>query len=132
MTSGLDRSQWRRVLHNREGAVAAEFALVTPILILVTVGTINLCAMLLAVISLHFAVEDAARCSTAKPDICFDAASTAAYAARHYKAPGTRPQFLRSIEACGNRVVGTSNYTFMTGLTMSNVPLSATACFSTA
>jgi hypothetical protein len=58
---------------------AVEFAIIAPVFILLIIGTIALCFALFLVGSLHYAVEDGARCASVKTTICSDSASTIAY-----------------------------------------------------
>jgi Flp pilus assembly protein TadG len=121
--------QWLKFLRHTGGNTAVEFTLVLAPLILLTIGTINVSLMMHTVSALHYAVEDAARCSSVKTMICSDSAATAAYAASRYKSVGTAVTFTRTLEPCGNRVVGVADYRFITGLSVIHVPLSATACY---
>ncbi len=121
--------KWLKFLRGTGGNTAVEFTLVLAPLILLTIGTINVSLMMYTVSALHYAVEDAARCSSVKTVICSDSASTAAYAASRYKSVGTAVTFTRTLEPCGNRIVGVANYRFITGLSVIQVPLSATACY---
>lgn len=116
-------------LCNCRGNTAVEFTLVLIPLILLTIGTINLSLMMYTASALHYAVQDAARCSSVKTLICADPASTAAYAATRYRSVGGTATFTRTTAACGNRVQGVSNYRFITGLSVIIVPISASACY---
>lgn len=116
-------------LSSSRGSTAVEFALILGPLVLLSIGTINLSLMMYTVSALHFAVEDAARCSSVKTTICTDAAATATYAAAHYQSVGATATFTRTTAACGNQVVGVANYPFVTGLSKINVPISAAACY---
>jgi Flp pilus assembly protein TadG len=116
-------------LRSCRGNTAVEFTLVLIPLILLTIGTINLGLMMYTASALHYAVEDAARCSSVKTLICSDPASTAAYAATRYRSVGGTVTFTRTTAACGNQVQGVANYRFVTGLSVIIVPMSATACY---
>jgi len=114
---------------NQDGTTAVEFALVAPVFIAMLFGTIGLCIALFLIGSLHFAVEDGARCASVKTNICVDAATTVAYTQSHYLGPNVSPTFTYSAAACGNSVTGTINYTMDLGFKTFVVPISATACF---
>jgi Flp pilus assembly protein TadG len=116
-------------LRSCRGNTAVEFTLVLIPLILLTIGTINLGLMMYTASALHYAVEDAARCSSVKTLICSDPASTAAYAATRYRSVGGTVTFTRTTAACGNQVQGVANYRFVTGLSVIIVPMSASACY---
>ena len=64
---------------DEQGTTAVEFAIIAPVFIALLIGTMVLCVALLLVGSLHFAVEDGARCASVKTTICSDAATTVAY-----------------------------------------------------
>ncbi|WP_374575617.1 TadE/TadG family type IV pilus assembly protein [Phenylobacterium sp.] len=121
---------WIRGLRDERGASAAEFVLVLPLLVMLTLGVINAGLMLYTMATLHFAVEDAARCATVKVDCGGgDPDLVAAYAAAVYKGPTITPTFTLSRPGCGNKVTGTANYVFTTGLVSRTVPISAEACY---
>lgn len=117
------------ILRDRRGSTAAEFALILGPLIALTLGAINLCLMIYTVSTLHFAVQDTARCLSVKKTVCTNVATAQAYAASVYKGPGVAVTFTPAAEACGNRVTGTADFTFTTGLTSTVFPLSTTACY---
>ena len=97
-------------------------------LILLLIGAIAVCLALFLVGSLHFAVEDGARCASVKTTICADAATTVAYTQSRYLGPNVSPTFTYAA-ACGNSVTGSITYTMDVGLKKFVVPISATACF---
>ena len=114
------------------GATAVEFTLILPALVLLTIGTINLSFMMYAVSTLHYAVEDAARCGVVKTTICTSPTTTATYAAGRYSGPLMTPVFNNPAPnpaaACGYQVTGSATYNFVTGLANIAVPITATAC----
>jgi Flp pilus assembly protein TadG len=113
-------THWR----NENGAAAAELVLILPALILLTLGTINLCFMLYTISTLHYTAERAARCASIQPTVC-----TAAYIQSFsYTGPAVSPSFALSSQTCGNQVTASGTYNFTTGLVGFSVPVSATAC----
>ena len=74
----------KSIEQNQDGTTAVEFAIIAPVFMLLILGTIALCFALFLVGSLHFAVEDGARCASVKTTICTDATSTIAYTQRRY------------------------------------------------
>ena len=52
----------RRCWSNDRGTSAVEFAIIAPAATMLLVGGLSLCLMLFAIGSMHYAVEDAARC----------------------------------------------------------------------
>ena len=117
-------------LHSdRTGTTAVEFALVAPVLFGLLIGTIALCAGLFLIGSLHFAVEDGARCASVKTTICSDAATTIAYTQSRYLGPDVSPTFTYSAAACGKSVSATVSYSMNVGFKTFVIPISTTACF---
>jgi hypothetical protein len=60
--------------------------------------------------SLHFAVEDGARCASVKTTICKDATSTIPYTQGRYLGPNVSPTFTYASATCGNSVSGSVSY----------------------
>jgi Flp pilus assembly pilin Flp len=114
---------------NQEGTTAVEFAIIAPVFILLILGTIALCFALFLVGSLHFAVEDGARCASVKTTICTDATSIIAYTQSRYLGPNVSPTFTYAAAACGNSVSASISYSMDIGLRTFVIPISATACF---
>jgi Flp pilus assembly protein TadG len=129
------------------GASAAEFALVAPVLITITLGIINMCLMLWAQTALHYSVDAAARycalnaCTTTTP------ASTLS---RYYLGPTisgvnytvvpsgqTVSSVIGNCQLSGATASGvpgyllkaSGTYKFNAILVNFNVPIAATACF---
>jgi Flp pilus assembly protein TadG len=125
----------KQIWANERGASAVEFVLVLPVLLLLTIGTAYLCFMMYAASTLHYAVEDAARCYAVKTAICSSVATTQAYALARYRGPGMSPaltaaSFSVTTPTCGKQVSVTSaQFRFRTGLASFSVPISARACF---
>ena len=78
---------------NEDGTTAVEFAIIAPVFILLLLGTTGLCLVLFLIGSLHYAVEDGARCASVKTTICSDSATTIAYTQSHYLGPNVSPTF---------------------------------------
>jgi hypothetical protein len=127
---------------DERGTEAVEFALVSPIFILLTIGIIYLCMALWAVGTLHYAVEAGARCASVKPldpqtlqPDCTDQPSTISYTLKHYVGPitpifnYTPPNPNPPPVSCGYLVTGNASYVIDLGLTRVTVPISAMACF---
>ena len=125
----------RSICRNQEGTTAVEFAIIGPLFILLVLGTIALCFALFLIGSLHFAVEDGARCASVKTTICQDTPTTIAYTQSRYLGPNVSPTFtLNNAAPCGpantgNAVTGTVNYSMNIGFRTFVIPISATACF---
>jgi TadE-like protein len=115
--------------HDTRGTAAVEFALVAPVFIVLVVGTFYLCLCLFLTGSLHYAVEQAARCASVKTTVCTDSSSIVSYAQSSYFGPGGTPNFTYAAAACGNSVSASMSYVLSTGFHQFTIPVSATACF---
>jgi len=111
------------------GTTAVEFAMLAPVLVLLLVGTVYICLGLFLVGSLHYAVEEGARCASVKTTVCSDAPTTVSYTQNQYFGPSPTPTFTYATAACGNVVSGSLSYVFNLGLTRITVPVTASACF---
>ncbi|HZE54306.1 MAG TPA: TadE/TadG family type IV pilus assembly protein [Bradyrhizobium sp.] len=124
------RNLFRSLSRNQQGTTAVEFAIIAPMFILLVLGTIGLCFALFLVGSLHFAVEDGARCASVKADICPDTTTTVAYTQSRYLGPNVSPTFTPNLNAaCGKSVTGSVNYSINVGFRTLVIPVSATACY---
>lgn len=115
-----------------ERGSAAEFAIVFPIFIALTLGAINLGLALYASSTLHFAAQKTARCiavqnyNTSPPST----AGCMGQAASFYKGPAIGVTFAHTTGGCGNTVTGSGSFTVITGITAGiTVPLSASSCY---
>ena len=119
----------RRLLCDEAGASAAEFALILPVLIVMTLGVINAGFMIYSYTTLNFAAADAARCRAVNTTVCTDDTSTATYALGAYVGFTPAPTFTRTTDGCGNTVQGTATFSFSTGLTTTPITMQASACY---
>jgi hypothetical protein len=117
------------VFKDDRGTAAVEFALVAPVFVMLAVGTFYLCLCLFLTGSLHYAVEQAARCASVNTTVCSSSSTIVSYAQSHYFGPGGTPNFNYVAAACGNSVSASMNYTLDIGLKTFTLPVSATACF---
>jgi Flp pilus assembly pilin Flp len=123
------RNLLRSIHRSQDGTTAVEFAIIAPVFIMLVIGTIGLCFALFLVGSLHYAVEDGARCASVKTTICSDANSIIAYTQSRYLGPNVSPTFTYASAACGNSVSGSVSYSMDVGFKTFVIPISATACF---
>ena len=100
--------------HDERGATAVEFAIVGPLFIALVVGVLYLCMTLFLVGSLHYAVEEGARCASVRTTTCSDATTIVSYAQSRYFGPSL-PTFTYAAAACGNSVSGSINYVIELG-----------------
>ncbi|MFZ1065739.1 MAG: TadE family protein [Pseudolabrys sp.] len=124
------RELHKNITNDERGTTAIEFAIVGPVFIMLLIGILYLCMCLAVVGSMHFAVEEGARCASVKTTVCTDQSSTVSYTQNHYFGPGTLPTFTyNAAAACGHSVTGTINYVLDVGLKQFTVPVTASACF---
>jgi Flp pilus assembly protein TadG len=119
-----------RLCRDDRGTSAIEFAIVGPIFILLLIGIFYLCMCLAVIGSLHYAVEEGARCASVRTTVCSDDTTTIAYTQTHYYGPSGLPTFTYDpAAACGHSVNASINYVVDLGLRQITVPITATACF---
>ncbi len=113
------------------GTTAVEFALIITPLFLLLFGVIEFGRLMWTQSSLHFAVEEAARCASVTPGTCGTSGQTAAYAAAaisFLNIPSSA--FTATTASCGHQVTASFAYKFIvTGLFPYTPTLGATACF---
>ncbi|WP_309087963.1 pilus assembly protein [Phenylobacterium sp.] len=120
------RTFWR----DRRGASAVEFGLLLPLFVMLILGGISVSQLMFAVNSLHFAVEEAARCGAINTTACGTLLATETYARERYSGPNVAAQFDATDAACGRRVTVSGQYRLEAGVATWNVPLSAESCFA--
>src|SRR5215471_451544 len=124
------RELHKNITTDERGTTAIEFAIVGPIFIMLIIGIIYLCMCLAVVGSMHYAVEEGARCASVKTTVCTDQSTTVSYTQSHYFGPSTLPTFTyNAAAACGHSVSGTISYVLDVGLKQFTVPITASACF---
>ena len=115
------------------GTTAVEFAIVAPVFVALLVGTISVCIGLFLIGSLHYAVQEGARCASVRTACQVngspDATATVAYTQSQYFGPAVSPVFAYAAAPCGNSVSASINYSMNLGFRTFTVPISATACF---
>jgi hypothetical protein len=96
---------------------------------MLVVGMLSLGAGLFVLGSLHYAVEEGARCASIKPSVCSYSTTTIAYTQSHFYAPGSASFSYNAAASCGHAVNGSVAYSLNLALTKISIPLSAAACF---
>ena len=122
----------RRMLRfaaSERGSTTAEFALVIPAMLLITLGTINAGVMAFTAGQLHYATQAAARCGAVDATNCGTTGATVTYPRTKYTGPDIAPSFTASVSATCSTVTGTGTFQFVTGVASLSVPLSAKACY---
>jgi Flp pilus assembly protein TadG len=123
------RAACRRFLGDRRGGAAVEYALVLPTFITLVVGGLCAANLMFAMNSLHFAVQEAARCAAVKTTVCTNSTTTVTYARGRYSGPQISPNFTYSPSGCGHTVSATGSYPIILIAATLNVPVSASACY---
>lgn len=119
----------RNFLRDAGGTSAIEFAFVGPVFLLLVIGMMYGCMLLYSMASLHYAVEEGARCASVKATVCTDSTSTISYTQTAFNGGAITPTFTYATPTCGKAVTGTATFTFNMGVATWDVPLSATACY---
>jgi Flp pilus assembly protein TadG len=124
------RSAPRGFWRDQTAASAVEFAMVVPVFFALTIGALNLCILLYINSTLHYAVDDAARCMSVKTTVCDTVGHTQTHAAATFNFPSLSPSFTPAFaQACGNQVTGSATYRLNAVVTSLNLNLSAKSCF---
>ena len=119
---------FRQIRRDQSGTSALEFALVAPVYFLFLIGSVSISMMLFSIGSMHYAVQEAARCASVQTTVCTDASTTTSFAQGKYY--GTvSPTFVYAADTCGKKVTATATYAINVILFHRSIPLSATACF---
>jgi hypothetical protein len=119
----------RSFLAHQGGASAVETAMVLPVFLILLIGIVSTAQLAWAVNSLHFAVQEAARCSAVNAVTCGTDAKTVAVAKDRYRGPDVAAKFAVASSACGQSVTATGKFDLNLALTSVAVPISAGACF---
>jgi Flp pilus assembly pilin Flp len=115
---------------DESGTTAIEFAIVGPIFIFLVIGIAFLCMGMAVAGSMHYAVEEGARCASVRKMVCSNEDTTIAYTKAHYFGPGGVPTFAYDPAAvCGHSVTASISYVVDMGLKKITVPITAAACF---
>jgi Flp pilus assembly protein TadG len=118
-------------LRRDQGATAAEFALVVPVMVILTFGIFNGCAMVYAVTALHSAVDHTARYLSINSTCSNSAAQTEGKTA--LMAPGKSVTFTCTTANAGCKdgsyVTATLVYPLSTGISTSDININATSCY---
>lgn len=128
----------RRILIDRKGSSAVEFALVAPILLAFMFGIYEFGQAVWTQGILDFAVEQAARCASINTTTCANATAIKSYAATQTAPLNLASSvFTATTPACGNQVTASYAFPFLgtmplidgTSIFPTSVTLTSTACF---
>lgn len=118
---------WR----DARGGSAVEFGLLLPVFVMLILGAISASQLMFAVNSLHYAVEEAARCGAINTAACGTLTETQDFAKGRYSGPKLQAQFVASDAGCGRRVRATGAFRLEAGVAAWDVPIAAESCFAT-
>lgn len=121
----------RRLVGDSAGAAAVEFALVVPIFLLLLIGIMEFGRLLWTQNALHYAVEEAARCSAIDSSLCGSATATQSFAATRSGLDFATSVFTVTTASCGSEVAASYPFAFVAFLSRYSVTLKAQACYPT-
>lgn len=111
------------------GGTAIELGLALPIFGMLLFGAIDASQMVGAISGMHYAVEEAARCSAVNATLCGSPTATNTYAQGRYQGPSIAPAFTTTSTTCGKQVNATATFRLNIAVAILDVPLSAQACY---
>ena len=116
-------------LADRAGAVAIEFAILGPLLVMLLIGVIEFGRMLWAENALQYAVAEAARCMSVNTSVCGTTRQTQDFAATSSGLSFPSAIFSVGHAPCGNKVSASYGFVFIGGVLPYSVSLTAQSCF---
>ena len=119
----------KRALFDRAGAIAIEFAILGPVLLVLLIGIIEFGRMLWVENALQYAVAQASRCMTVDVSVCGSTRETQDFAASNSGMSFPSAIFLVGPAACGNQVSASYPFTFAAGLFPYAITLVAQSCY---
>jgi Flp pilus assembly protein TadG len=114
---------------NTRGGTAVETALVLPAFVLLVLGSAATATVGFSVASLHFAVQEAARCAAVKTTVCTNSAAIATYGQTNYAGLPIAAVFTYSTSPCAHTVSATGTLASNLIPQITSIPISATACY---
>jgi Flp pilus assembly protein TadG len=117
------------LLGQRYGAVAEEFALTLPPLLMLLFGIMEIGRVLWTQNALNYSVAAAARCASIDTLVCNSASATQSYAAGISGAGFGSGVFSASTAACGNQVTASYPTAFDIPFASYSITLTASACY---
>lgn len=120
-----------RLLGDRTGAAAVEFALVVPAFLLLLIGIMEFGRLMWTQNALHYAVEEAARCSAVDTTVCTSTSTTQSFAAARSGLAFATSVFAVTKTSCGWQVSASYPFSFVGFLSQYSVTLHAQACYPT-
>ena len=122
-------SSARRLLAERAGNTAVEFAIILPAFLSIFLGIMEFGRFLWTKNALNYAVEEAARCAAVNTTLCGTQALMQSFADDRSGLAFPSADFTLSTPACGTQVSGTYVFTFIVPLVSTSITLQATYCY---
>ena len=119
-------ARWRR---DNAGTTAIETAFVLPVMAMLVIGVISLSMLGSAISAMHFAVEEASRCSAVNAVACGTHTATVNYARSKFHGAAVTPAFVSTAAGCGHTVTATAIFELNLAISTIHIPLSAVACY---
>jgi Flp pilus assembly protein TadG len=120
----------RAIARDQSGNAMVEFAMILPVFILIVVGGMYLALLGFTIASMHYAVQQGARCASLNSTVCSDNTATATFTtSKFWGTTLAAPTFTASTASCGHKVSGTITATLNTGFTVLSIPVKASSCF---
>ncbi len=119
------------LLGSTGGNPAVEMALVLPVFLALIYGVIEFGRVLWTLSTLHYAVEEAARCASINTTTCGTSTQIKAYAAARASTIGVATSvFTPTTVACGHKVAASYVFPFaVSGFMPYTITLTAQSCF---
>ncbi len=112
-----------------QGGTAIELGLALPVFGMLLFGAIDASQLVGAISGMHYAVEEAARCSAVNSTLCGTTTASNTYAQGRYQGPSIAPAFTTTTTTCGKQVNATATFHLNIAVAILDVPLSAQACY---
>ena len=125
----LTLNPFGRLMRNRSGGMADEFALIATPLVLLLLATMEIGRGLWIQNALNYSVEGAARCASIDVNNCGTTTQIKSYAAGLSGAGFATTVFTPSTAACGNQVSASYPMTFDIPFASVSLTLTAQSCY---
>ena len=119
------------LFHCRAGNPAVEMALLLPVFLTLVYGIVEFGRVLWTLSTLHYAVEEAARCASINATTCGTSTQIQSYAANRASTIGVATSvFTPTTAACGHKVAASYVFPFaVSGFMPYTITLTAQSCF---
>lgn len=120
----------RALRSDHRGNAMVEFAMILPVFIMILVGGMYLALLGFTTASMHYAVQQGARCASLNTTVCSSNTAIATYTStKFWGTTLAAPTFTASTASCGHKVSGTITASLNTGFAVVSIPVKASSCF---